>query len=220
MAKLKIKHKQSNVFTGPSVAGAAGYGGGAARAANVIVDDGYPNAGNSLLLSTIGVVGGEQGLGAPANTTGNSNVILCIANVVYDGNVSNAVAFSDGYIIRQKGKHKFLVGSAGNASYQQVCLLSNVADGNTANLPAATATLGTMAIQGVDAGSANIAVYAITDKHVWGFPTNYANANSQGNLQTATQYYGSYGNANATVQPGPGSAGAGLYAIIDIANNA
>jgi hypothetical protein len=113
-----------------------------------------------------------------------------------------------------------LVANLATPTQQQICLLSNVADANTANLPAATATLGTMAIQGVTAAPANVAIYAITDKHVWGFPTDYANANSQGNLQTSTQYYGSYGNANATVQPGPGSAGAGLYAIIDITSQA
>jgi hypothetical protein len=219
MAKLKIKHKQSNVYSGPSVAGAAGYGGGAARAANVVVDVGYTNAANSQLLSTIGVVGGANGLGNTANTTGTQNVVFCVANICFDGNVSNAVA-GDAYIVRQKGKHKFLVANLATPTQQQICLLSNVADGNAANLPAATASLGTMAIQGVTAGSANVAIYAITDKHVWGFPTNYANANSQGNLQTSTQYYGSYGNANATVQPGPGSAGAGLYVIIDITSQA
>ena len=78
-----------------------------------------------------------------------------------------------------------------------------------------------MAIQAVDATSANIAIYAITDKHAWGFPPDYANANSQGNLANANQYYTSYANANATVQPGPGAGAgtatsAGLFPIVSI----
>jgi len=228
MAKLKIKHLQSNVYTGPASPGYPGYGGGTSAGANVVVDAGYTfsntaangaGSANSLVFSTIGVVGGANGLGAPSGTTGNANVILCIANIVYDGNVANAVA-GDAYIVAQKGKHKFLVANLADPTQRQVCLLSNVADANAANLPAATTSLGTMAIQAVDAASANIAIYAITDKHAWSFPTNYANANSQGNLQTATQYYTSYGNANATVQPGPGPAGAGLYEIVSIGNQA
>ena len=218
MAKLKIKHKQSNVFSPTGTY----YGSSPSTGANVIVDAGYPfgaNAtntnGNSLVFSTIGVVGGANALGSPTGTTGASNVILCVANICYDGNVSNVVA-GDAFIVAQKGKHKFLVANLADPTQRQICLLSNVADANTANLPAATANLGTMAIQAVTAASANVAIYAITDKHAWGFPTDYANANSQGNLQTSSQYYASYANANATVQPGPGSAGAGLYPIVSI----
>ena len=227
MAKLKIKHLQSNVFSPTG----SYYGGSPSAAANVVVDAGYPysnsaangvGGANSLIFSTIGVVGGANALGSPSGTTGNANVILCIANICFDGNVSNAVA-GDSYIVAQKGKHKFLVANLATPSHRQVCLLSNVADGNTANLPAATANLGTMAIQGVDASSSNIAIYAITDKHAWSFPTNYTDANSQGNLANSTQYYTSYGNANATVQPGPGAGAgtatsAGLYPIISITN--
>ena len=218
MAKLKIKHLQSNVVTPTG----SYYGSSPSRAANVIVDAGYPygaNAtntnGNSLVFSTIGVVGGANALGSPTGTTGASNVILCIANICFDGNVSNAVA-GDAFIVSQKGKHKFLVANLANASQRQVCLLANVDDGNASNLTGTTANLGVMAIQAVTAGSANVAIYAITDKHAWGFPTDYANANSQGNLATASQYYASYANANATVQPGPGPAGAGLYPIVSI----
>lgn len=211
MAKLKIKHLQSNVVSPTG----SYYGSSPSKAANVIVDAGYPNAGNSLLFSTIGVVGGANALGSPTGTTGASNVILCIANICFDGNVSNAVA-GDAYIVAQKGKHKFLVANLADPTQRQVCLLANVDDGNASNLTGTTANLGVMAIQGVDEAAANIAIYAITDKHAWGFPTDYANANSQGNLQTASQYYTSYANANATVQPGPGPAGAGLYPIISI----
>lgn len=213
MAKLKIKHKQSNVFSPTG----SYYGSSPSASANVIVDAGYPNAGNSLLFSTIGVVGGANALGSPAGTTGASNVILCIANICFDGNVSNAVA-GDAYIVAQKGKHKFLVANLADPTQRQVCLLANVDDGNASNLTGTTANLGVMAIQAVDAASANIAIYAITDKHAWGFPTDYANANSQGNLANSSQYYASYANANASVQPGPGPAGAGLYPIVSISS--
>jgi hypothetical protein len=209
MAKLKIKHLQSNVFSGPSVAGAAGYGGGAARAANVVVDASYPQVSQ---VGNIGVVGGANGLGTPAGLS-SANVILCIANICYDGNVANAVA-GDAYIVRQKGKSKFLVANLATPTQQQVCLLSNVADGNAANLPAATASLGTMAIQAVDASSANIALFSISDYHAEGFATNYANANSIGNMATATAYHVSFVGANATAQPGSG------LTIIQVGNQA
>lgn len=218
MAKLKIKQKQSNVFSPTG----SYYGSSPSAGANVVVDAGYPygaNAskpnGNALVFSTIGVVGGANGLGSPTGTTGTANVILCIANICFDGNVSNAVA-GDAYIVAQKGKHKFLVANLADPTQRQVCLLANVDDGNAGNLTGTTANLGVMAIQAVDASAANIALYAITDKHAWGFPTDYVDANNQGNLQTSSQYYTSYGNANASVQPGPGPAGAGLYPIVDI----
>lgn len=225
MAKLKIKHKQSNVFSPTGTY----YGSSPSAGANVVVDAGYPfsntsaNGGgtaNSLVFSTIGVVGGANALGSPTGTTGASNVILCIANICFDGNVSNAVA-GDAFIVAQKGKHKFLVANLADPTQQQVCLLANVDDGNASNLTGTTANLGVMAIQAVDATSANIAIYAITDKHAWGFPPDYANANSQGNLANANQYYTSYANANATVQPGPGAgagtaSSAGLFPIVSI----
>ena len=216
MAKLKIKHKQSNVFSPTGTY----YGSSPSAGANVIVDAGYPNAGNSLLFSTIGVVGGANALGSPTSTTGASNVILCIANICFDGNVSNAVA-GNAFIVAQKGKHKFLVANLADPTQRQVCLLANVDDGNASNLTGTTANLGVMSIQAIDAADANIAIYAITDKHAWGFPSDYANANSQGNLANSSQYYASYSNANATVQPGPGAgagtgSSAGLYPIVSI----
>ena len=197
MAKLKIKHLQSNVFSGPSNAGYPDFGGGTARAANVIVDASYPETSQ---VGNIGVVGGANALGVPAGLS-SANVILCIANICFDGNVSNAVA-GDAYIVRQKGKSKFLVANLATPSQQQICVLSNVADANAANLPAATASLGTMAIQATDAASANIAVFSISDNRVEGFAPNYANVNSIGNMANATSYLASFVAANATVQPG------------------
>ena len=197
MAKLKIKHLQSNVFSGPSNAGYPDFGGGTARAANVIVDASYPETSQ---VGNIGVVGGANGLGTPAGLS-SANVILCIANIVYDGNVANAAA-GDAFIVRQKGKSKFLVANLATPTQQQICLLSNVADGNAANLPAATASLGTMAIQAVTAASANVAVFSISDNRVEGFAPDYANANSIGNMANATAYFATFGSANATVQPG------------------
>jgi hypothetical protein len=199
MAKLKIKHKQSNVYSGPSqqYPGGYGYGGGTAQAANVVVDASYPTA---TQVANIGVVGGANGLGLPVGVS-VANVIFCIANICYDGNVSNAVA-GDAFIVRQKGKSKFLVANVATPSQQQVCLLSNVADGNTANLPAATANLGTMAITAVDASSTQIAVFSITDNRIEGFAPDYVNANNIGNMSAANAYLASFAAANATIQPG------------------
>jgi hypothetical protein len=197
MSKLKIKHLQSNVYTGPSSPGYPGYGGGTSRAANVIVDASYPQA---TQVGNIGVVGGANGLGTPAGLS-SANVILCIANICFDGNVANAVA-GDAYIVRQKGKSKFLVANLATPTQQQICVLSNVADANAANLPAATATLGTMAIQAVNAAAANIAIFSISDYHAEGFAPDYVNVNAIGNMANASAYLVSFVGANATVQPG------------------
>jgi hypothetical protein len=116
MAKLKIKHKQSNVFSPTGTY----YGSSPSAGANVVVDAGYPfsntsaNGGgtaNSLVFSTIGVVGGANALGSPSGTTGASNVILCIANICFDGNVSNAVA-GDAYIVTANNNIYIWNGSA------------------------------------------------------------------------------------------------------------
>lgn len=149
------------------------------------VDVGYPT--NNI---NVGVTGGANGLGA----TSGANTILCVANIEYS---TGSFAAGDAYIVRQKGKHKYLVANLATPSRQQVCVLVNEADANAANL-----TSGQMCIQAVDASAGNIALFSITDKHGWGFPTDYVNTDDQGNLTTATSYLVSFVAANATVQSG------------------
>ncbi len=143
-------------------------------------------------VGNIGVVGGANGLGAVSG----GNTILCIANIQY---AAGLYAAGNAYIVTQKGKHTFLVANTANSSRSQICILSNVADANVANL-----TAGQMAIQARNAASANIALYGIMNSHAVGFPPDYANANSQGNLANATSYHVSFVAANATPQPGSG----------------
>ena len=149
------------------------------------VDVGYPTN-----TANIGVVGGANGLGA----TSGGNTILCVANIEY---TTGSYAAGNAYIVRQKGKHKYLVANLATPSRVQVCVLSNVSDANVGNL-----TAGQMAIQAVTAGAANVAIFSITDKHAIGFPPDYSNANSQGNVSNSTAYLVSFTTANATVQPG------------------
>lgn len=149
------------------------------------VDVGYPT--NNI---NVGVTGGANGLGA----TSGANTILCVANIEY---ATGSYDAGDAYIVRQKGKHKYLVANLADPTHQQICVLVNEADANAANL-----TSGQMCIQAVDASAGNIALFSITDKHGWGFPTDYVSTADQGNLTTATSYLVSFVAANATVQSG------------------
>lgn len=184
-------------------------------------------------------------------TAGTSNVIQCIARLptvtknsitgtsTWDSNVSGTL-ITDGYIVRQRGSHKFIIGSEGNANITPaLCELVNISNGNANALSNLTTTgsnfeipVGYMAIQAVTAGGANVAVYKITDKHIYGFPPAYsdpteANNNPAGNVYSTSTpvYYGSYSNANATLQPGPGSGSGtstanGLFAVANVQNQA
>lgn len=138
----------------------------------------------------IGVVGGANGLGAVSG----GNTIACIANIEYD---SGSYAAGDAFIVRQKGKSKFLVANTADANLTQICILANVDDGNVANLSA-----GQMAIQGVDAANANVAIFSIINSHAEGFAPDYVDANNIGNMANATAYHVSFVAANATLQPG------------------
>ena len=147
----------------------------------------------------IGVVGGANGLGAISG----GNTILCIANIQSGATIAAGPA----YIVTQKGKHKYLVANLTNPALTQTCVLSNVADANVANL-----TVGQMAIQAVNGAGANVALYSITNSFAVGFPPDYANANSQGNMANATSYFVTFASANSTVQPGS------VRTIVDVAN--
>lgn len=157
------------------------------------VDVGIPSQEQT---GNIGVVGGANGLSA----TSGGNTIAVIANIEY---TTGSYAAGDAYIVTQKGKHKYLVANLATPTQTQTCVLVNVADGNVANLAA-----GQMAIT-ANTGSADIAVYSITNSTILGFPTDYVDTSDQGNLANATSYFVSFVAANATVQPG---------AVLSIAN--
>ena len=141
-------------------------------------------------VGNIGVVGGANGLGAVSG----GNTILCVANIEY---ATSSYAAGDAFIVRQKGKSKFLVANTANSARSQICILVNEADANVANLSA-----GQMAIQGIDASNANVAIFSIINSHAEGFAPDYANANSIGNMANATAYHVSFVAANSTPQTG------------------
>jgi len=161
------------------------------------VDIGYVSQDT---LGNIGVVGGANGLGA----TSGSNTIACLANIEY---TTGSYAAGSSYIIAQKGKHKYRVANIATPTRTQTCVLVPLADGNVANLVA-----GQMAILAKDAANANITLYSITDSTALGFPPDYANVGSQGNLANATSYLVTFDSANASVQPGS------VLTIIDVNN--
>ena len=151
-------------------------------------------------VGNIGVVGGANGLGAVSG----SNTIACLANIEY---APGLYAAGSSYIVVQKGKHKYRVANIATPAQNQTCVLVPLADGNVANLAA-----GQMAILAKDAANANVTLYSITDSTALGFPPDYANIGSQGNLSNATSYLVTFDSANASVQPGS------VLTIIDVNN--
>ena len=151
------------------------------------VDTGIPQ---QALPGNIGVVGGSNTLSA---ITG-ANTIACVANIEY---ATGTYAAGAAYIVTQKGKHKYLVANTANAERTQTCVLVNVADANVGNLVS-----GQMAIQAKFANAANVALYSITNTTGLGFPPDYANVASQGNLANASLYQVTFQSANATPQSG------------------
>lgn len=141
-------------------------------------------------IGNIGVVGGANGLGAVSG----GNTILCVANIEYS---TGNYAAGDAYIVRQKGKSKFLVANTADPSQTQICILVNEADANVGNL-----TAGQMAIQGIDGSNANVAIFSIINSHAEGFAPDYVDSNNIGNMANATAYHVSFVAANSTPQTG------------------
>lgn len=164
------------------------------------VDVGYPS---QQFVGNIGVVGGANGLGA----TSGGNTILAIANIEY---APGQYAAGDAYIVSQKGKHKFLVANITNPTRRQICITSNVANGNVLSMTAGQMAI--LATSGTGSNVVQLALYSVTDSHAVGFPPDYANANSQGNLANATAYHVTFDTANVTPQPGSG------LTIVDVRN--
>jgi hypothetical protein len=140
------------------------------------------------LPGNIGVVGGANGLGAISG----GNTIQCIANIEY---ATGSYAAGNAYIVTQKGKHKYRVANVSDPTRTQTCTLVNAT-------AVGSLTGGQMAIVAKDAANANVALYSITNATGLGFPPDYANVASQGNLANATLYQVTFQAANATPQSG------------------
>ena len=173
--------KQNPDMTNPTSTGPAGY----------VVDSGYST---TLAPAYIGVVGGFTGYAGPS--------ILANANIEYSPGL---YADGDSFIIRQKGKSKFLVGN--------VASMPNPTswDGNLANIQYGVCYLtdnnsntaiqsGEMTINATDAASNIISLAKVTDDYGVDF-------NGDG-------YWLSANTANAT--PQPGSTNGGLYPVVQV----
>jgi hypothetical protein len=155
------------------------------------VDIGYPSTDDPA-AQNIGVVGGApvgSGFVPPY-------VIDCIANIEY---APGQYAAGDAYIVRQKGKHKYLVANIAVPERQQTCVLvpSDYIIGNLTS--SGTMTIRMVVDQSIPLGKD---VYSITDKFAYSFPTDYVNIANQGNLTTATAYSASFVTSNVAPQPG------------------
>jgi hypothetical protein len=155
------------------------------------VDIGYPST-NDPAAQFIGVVGGDP----VGNGTVPPYVIDCIANIEY---APGQYATGDAYIVRQKGKHKYLVANVTNPSYQQVCVLVN-----TGAVAANLTSSGTMGIRMItdQTGPVGANVYSITNKWVYSFPPDYVSIANQGNLSNSLSYSASFLTSNTAPQPG------------------
>jgi len=148
-------------------------------AQSVQVDIGYPTS-----TPNVGVVGGN---------TSVSNTLYIAANVI--ANVPGAGA-GEAYIIRQKGKRKFLVTLTTDATqaFANICVLVNTDD-------VATLTQNQMAIVATDAGAANVTMQYIQNN----YGVDFSNVG----------HYLTFASANASVQP-DGSGTAGRFDIVQI----
>jgi hypothetical protein len=146
---------------------------------NVQIDIFYPTS-----TPNVGVVGGN---------TSVSNTEYIAANVI--ANVPGAGA-GEAYIIRQKGKRKFLVTLTTDTTqaFANICVLVNTDD-------VATLTENQMAIVATDAAAANVTMQYIQNN----YGVDFSNV----------VHYLTFAAANATVQP-DGSGTAGRFDIIQI----
>lgn len=141
------------------------------------VDIGYPTS-----TPNVGVVGGNVSI-----SDTQFLAVSCIANVP-------GIGSGAAYIIRQKGKRKYLVTLTSDTTqaYANVCILTNTDDVNAL-------TVNQMAIVATDASAANVALQSLTNNYALDFSN--------------VGHYVSFAAANATVQP-TGSGTTGLYNIL------
>lgn len=155
------------------------------------VDIGYPSTFDPA-AQYIGVVGG-----APVgNGTVPPYVLDVRANIEY---APGQYASGDSYIVRQKGKHKYLVANTANPSYQQICVLVNSGYGGS-NLTSG----GTMAIRMVtdQSGPVSTNIYSVSNKFAYTFPPDYVDIGNQGNIANSLAYSISFLTSNTAPQPG------------------
>ena len=135
---------------------------------NQLLDTGFPNdqlSDNGFSSSYPGVVGGQT------NAHGDSLNIK--ARVKIGANTE-----ADGFILRQKGKHKFLVTDGTNTD---VCTLANTNNGSLAN--------GTMTVTVTLADSSTHKLASLTNKWGVGFDgTKYLLAFAHTGTVSGTQY--------------------------------
>jgi hypothetical protein len=143
------------------------------------IDIGYPTS-----TPNVGVVGGN---------TSVSNTFYLAANVL--ANVPGAGA-GEAYIIRQKGKRKFLVTLTTDTTqaYANICVLVNTDD-------VATLTENQMAIVATNAAAANVTMQYIQNN----YGVDFSNVG----------HYLTFASANATVQA-DGSGTSGRFDIVQI----
>jgi hypothetical protein len=135
---------------------------------NQLLDTGFPNDGstdNGFSSSGVGVVGGET------NTNGDT---LNIKARVKIGTYTEA----DGFVLRQKGKHKFLVTDGTNTG---ICTLANTNNGSLAS--------DTMTVTVTTADSSTHKLTSLTNKWGVGFDgTKYLLSFAHNGVVTGTAY--------------------------------
>lgn len=133
-----------------------------------LLDTGLPNDGltdNGFSSSGVGVVGGQT------NTHGDNLNIKARVKI-------GTHAEADGFILRQKGKHKFLVTDGTNTD---VCTLADSVNGSLAN--------GTMTVTVTKADSSTHRLASLTNKWGVGFDaTKYLLSFAHTGVVTGTQY--------------------------------
>ena len=118
-----------------------------------VKDNGYPYLyGTSTQAGNSWVQGAEYGLVGGNTSAGGSQIVAAVK-------IGSNAADANGYIIKQRGRHQFLVqDSSGN---QGVCTLVNTDVGNL--------TANTMSVQATAADSSTFFVSVIKDKLVIDF---------------------------------------------------
>lgn len=145
---------------------------------SVVVDDftvGSQPGGSNIQLTT-----------ATGTLTGTQDAVTLVANATASGYNTSWVYANDeaGYIVRQKGRSKFLV-TGTTTGLTGICYTSNVA--NTALTP------NTMSIIATDAASATVYINRLSDHNADGF----------GNVTTALPYVVTFNTAQvANANPG------------------
>jgi len=135
---------------------------------NQVLDSGFPNDGltdNAFSSSGVGVVGGQT------NTYGDNLNIKARVKI-------GANSEADGFVVRQKGKHKFLVTDGTNTG---ICTLDDTVNGSLLN--------DTMTVTVTKADSSTHRLASLTNKWGVGFDgTKYLLSFAHNGIVSGTQY--------------------------------